>query len=423
MSQFVDRRADAKGRSSVNRERFIRRYKKHIKKAVDKMISERSIKDMAREGNVNIPNKDLSEPSFRNQSGHGDVDRVFPGNKEFAEGDQIARPDGGDGEGGGGNQGGDGDGTDSFQFALSREEFMKLFFDDLELPHLVKAYLGETKLFRTRRAGYTRYGTPSNLSIVRTMKTALGRRIALNAVIDREEENLAAALREAQEKEDEEALARAEEEKDSLIKRREAIHFLEHLDLRFRSRVSIPDPTVKAVMFCLMDVSASMTEEKKDLAKRFFTLLFMFLNRKYEAVEVIFLRHTDDAEEVDEETFFYDTKSGGTVVISALKLMQEIVTKRFSDGSWNIYGAQASDGDAFGRDPQESAAYLSAEVLPLIRYFAYIETPDSNSGSQSSLWSSYATVNNEHFEMRQVRSRAEIYPVFAGLFRKQTATQ
>jgi len=172
-------------------------------------------------------------------------------------------------------------------------------------------------------------------------------------------------------------------------------------------------------MFCLMDVSASMNEAKKDLAKRFFTLLYMFLTRKYESVEVIFLRHTDDAEEVDEETFFYDTKSGGTVVLSALKLMDEIIQERFGDGSWNIYGAQASDGDAFGHDPHESTAYLANKLIPRTRYFAYIETPDSAGGNPSSLWASYGTINNEHFAMRQVHSRAEIYPVFAGLFRKQ----
>jgi uncharacterized sporulation protein YeaH/YhbH (DUF444 family) len=421
MSQFVDRRADSKGRSAINRERFIRRYKQHIKKSVDKMISERSIKDMQREGNVNIPVKDISEPNFRHQPGHGNVDQVFPGNKQFSEGDKIPRPEDGQGEGKDGQQGGQGDGSDSFQFALSREEFMSLFFDDLELPHLVKAYLGETKLYRTRRAGYTRYGTPGNLSVLRTMRTALARRIALLSALEREEKDNAVALKKSKDDGDAEALESAETAKQALQKRRQAIHFLEYIDLRFRARVVVPDPTVKAVMFCLMDVSASMNEEKKDLAKRFFTLLYLFLSRKYEAVEVIFLRHTDDAEEVDEETFFYDTKSGGTVVLSALKLMDEIIEQRFSDGSWNIYGAQASDGDAFGQDPLESASFLITNLLPRVRYFAYIETPDSVGGSASSLWSSYASVASDRFAMRHVTSRAGIYPVFADLFRKQPA--
>lgn len=422
MSHFIDRRTDAKGRSTVNRERFIRRYKQHIKKSVDKMIAERSIKDMEREGKVNIPIKDISEPNFRHQPGHGDLERVFPGNKQFSEGDRIPRPEGeGEGDGKDGSQGGQGEGSDSFQFVLSREEFMSLFFDDLELPHLVKSYFGETRLYRSRRAGYTRYGTPGNLAILRTMKTALGRRIALNAALNREEEDLVLALEQARTKSEDDAIEKIEQTKIVLDNRRRAIHFLEYIDLRFRARVVVPDPTVKAVMFCLMDVSASMNEEKKDLAKRFFTLLYLFLSRKYEAVEVVFLRHTEDAEEVDEQTFFYDTKSGGTVVLSALTLMNEIIEKRYADGSWNIYGAQASDGDAFGHDPEESTSYLITQILPWTRYFAYVETPDGTGGSPSSLWASYGTVASDRFAMRAVTSRAEIYSVFAGLFRKQAA--
>ena len=107
-------------------------------------------------------------------------------------------------------------------------------------------------------------------------------------------------------------------------------------------------------MFCLMDVSASMDEDKKDLAKRFFTLLYLFLTRKYGEVDLIFIRHTDDAEEVDEETFFHDTRSGGTVVYSALELADKIRAERYASG-WNVYAAQASDGDAFGADPARSA--------------------------------------------------------------------
>ena len=71
-------------------------------------------------------------------------------------------------------------------------------------------------------------------------------------------------------------------------------------------------------MLCLMDVSGSMDERKKDLAKRFFALLYLFLERKYSAVDVVFIRHTETAQEVDEKTFFYDPQSGGTLVMPAL---------------------------------------------------------------------------------------------------------
>ena len=97
----------------------------------------------------------------------------------------------------------------------------------------------------------------------------------------------------------------------------------------------------KAVMFCLMDVSGSMDQATKDIAKRFYVLLYLFLTRTYENVEVVFIRHHTQAKEVDEHEFFYSQETGGTIVSSALKLMKEIVTDRYPIGEWNIYAAQA----------------------------------------------------------------------------------
>ena len=162
-------------------------------------------------------------------------------------------------------------------------------------------------------------------------------------------------------------------------------------------------------------------EGKKDLAKRFFTLLYLFLTRNYEHVELVFIRHTDNAEEVDEETFFHDPKSGGTVVLSALELMHDIIVERFPSSEWNIYAAQATDGDAFGADAGKSARYLSENLLPLTRYFAYIEVLDEDEVRRSSLWVEYERESAPHFAMRRVRERSEIFPVFRDLFKKELA--
>jgi hypothetical protein len=199
------------------------------------------------------------------------------------------------------------------------------------------------------------------------------------------------------------------------------IPFLDDIDMRYRHRVAVPSPAARAVMFCLMDVSASMDETKKDLAKRFFSLLYLFLSRKYEHVEVVFVRHTEDAEEVDEETFFYDRKSGGTIVQSALALMHHIVTERFLSADWNVYAAQASDGDAFGADAARSARYLRDKIMPLVRYFAYIETPEWIDAHPTSLWVEYENVarDNKLLAMRRVTDKGEIYPVFHDLFKKE----
>lgn len=423
MSIIIDRRLNDRKKSSVNRERFIRRYKSHIKHAVTDMVSERSIKDMDRGGDVKIPVKDIAEPTFRHGAG-GDREAVHPGNHKFNPGDRIKRPEGrGEGDGSG-DQGGEGDGEDGFTFTLSREEFMELFFDDLELPHLTRTQVGDIVEYKMQRAGYTRQGSPTNLSIARSLRNALGRRIALSSRPRRELQELKerlAALDSAT-TEGPAAEAAVADERAQLLASMDLLRgqiarvpFIDEIDLRYRHRVPVPKPISQAAMFCLMDVSASMDERKKDLAKRFFTLLYLFLSRKYQKVDVIFIRHTEEAEEVDEEHFFHDARTGGTVVFSALDLMRQIMTDRYPAGQWNLYGAQASDGDAFGADPDKSSDFLAEKILPDLRHFAYVEVPDSDS-RPSRLAAAYRRIECEHFAMRQVRERRDIYPVFRDLF-------
>ncbi len=179
-------------------------------------------------------------------------------------------------------------------------------------------------------------------------------------------------------------------------------------------------------MFCLMDVSGSMTEAMKDLAKRFFMLLHIFLERRYRTVDVVFIRHTSTAEEVDEETFFYSRETGGTVVSTALEKMLEIARARYPLDTWNIYAAQASDGDNYGADSGHCVELLGGEVLPICQYFAYIEVGEGGEailGRESDLWRSYAQVapTHPHFAMKRVADRTQIFPVFHELFAKERA--
>ena len=419
---LIDRRLNGGNKSATNRQRFIRRYKEQLKRAVGDMVDKRSITDIDSGGEVNLPSRDIAEPTFRHGPG-GDRETVHPGNREFSSGDTIQRPRGGEG-GGGGSEAGEGEGTDSFVFTLSREEFLDIFFDDLELPNLVRNYLGAVQQKKMVRAGFVVEGSPTNLSVPRTMKSSLGRRVALSAPIRRELEAAPAALAQARAQPAEAAeIERLDAQVAEIEARLKRVPFLDDLDLRYRHRVFVPQPVARAVMFCLMDVSASMDERKKDVAKRFFTLLYLFLSRKYEKVEIVFVRHTDNAEEVDENTFFHDPKSGGTVVLSALELMHEIQAERFPVGQWNIYAAQASDGDAFGSDAGKSARFLGEKIIPACRYFAYVEVPDGQDARQSSLWVEYDTLTAAapNFAMRRVCERDEIYPVFHELFKKETA--
>ena len=422
MLQLIDRRLNSPNKSAVNRERFLRRYKHHIRHAVQEQISTRSITDMDQGCDVNVPAKDVSEPSFRHDKG-GDWEIVHPGNRQFARGDQIDRPNSGSG-GGAEGEPGRGGAEDDFTFTLSRDEFLAIFFDGLELPRLIANHLGNVTRSKPKCAGYVSSGPPCNLCVVRTLRTSLGRRIALGAPardcleLAREQHSRAAA-----EGADAAVVAALGQEVSELEAYLARLPFIDEIDLRYRNRISVPQPQARAVRFCLMDVSASMDWSKKDLAKRFFTLLYLFLSRKYEQVDLVFIRHTDDAEEVDEQTFFHDTKSGGTIVYGALELMQTICAERYPVSGWNIYAAQASDGDAFGADVSRSGRLLSEALLPLARYFAYVEIPDSAEQRPSTLWMEYeqAGRGQENFAMKRIRERSEIYPVFRELFRKEAS--
>ncbi len=195
------------------------------------------------------------------------------------------------------------------------------------------------------------------------------------------------------------------------------IPYLDPIDLRFRARVQVPVPNSQAVMFCLMDVSGSMDEARKDLAKRFFILLYLFLTRHYEKIDIVFIRHHTQAAEVNEEQFFHSTESGGTVVSSALVLLDQIIQARYPQGDWNIYVAQASDGDNFTNDSDNCRNLLADRILPLVRYFAYVQVTEV----EQNLWEEYSQLLPlfSHFAMRKVSEASEIYPVFRDLFKKE----
>jgi uncharacterized protein len=425
MQQIIDRRLAGKNKSIGNRERFLRRHKDQIREAVKRAIDGRSISDVERGEDIHIPKKDLSEPVFGHGQG-GVREVVHPGNKEYVQGDRIERPKGGGAGGSGKGQASDqGEGEDDFVFALSKEEFMQVFFEDLALPHLIRNQLAEVPEWKSQRAGFSSDGTPNNLHVVRSMRGALGRRIALGAGPRRElreMETHLAQLRLAAAPGD----AVAQKKIDALVEeirvlrvRVERIPYLDPIDLRYRSRIRVPVPTSKAVMFCLMDVSGSMDEARKELSKRFFILLYLFLTRHYEKIELVFIRHHTQAQEVDEENFFHARETGGTVVSSALVLMEEIIKARYSPSEWNIYGAQASDGDNWHHDSGRCRELLNDSLLPLVRYFAYVQVAEE----EQNLWEEYCQLAeaHKHFAMRKAVEASQIYPVFRDLFKKEGA--
>ena len=419
--RIVDRRHDSKNKSSVNRSRFMRRFKGHIRKADAEAIALGNITDIEDGENISIPARDISEPQFRFRRG-GVWRDVLPGNDRFHAGDEAERPmSGGGGKGSKGSP--DGEGSDDFTFTLTREEFLEFFFDDLELPNLVKTQLARIDEFKRVRAGYTSTGVPTNINIVRSLRGATGRRIAMGAPLKRSLRELKqqlAALEAAGEGESPEA-EELRQKIACLLRRLERLPFIDDFDLRYNNRIRIPLPSTQAVMFCLMDVSASMDERKKQIAKRFFMLLYLFLTRSYEHLEVVFIRHHTVAEEVDEERFFKAQDTGGTVVSSAIRLMAEIIEARYATSAWNIYGAQASDGENTDGDSHLCRDLLIQTVVPRSQYYAYIEV--SNQPGQN-LWEEFEKVRATYprrFAMQQIADLPDIYPVFRELFQKKLA--
>ncbi|MPM70282.1 hypothetical protein SDC9_117237 [bioreactor metagenome] len=380
-------------------------------------VGRRDIRHIEQAETIIIPKKDIREPTFRHGQG-GIRDSVHPGNGEHVRGDHIARPQGG--SGGSGSQASDsGEGEDDFTFTLTKEEFMELFFEDLALPRLMRTYIANTPQYKLRRAGYSHDGTPHNLAVVRTMRGALGRRIALTKAPHRELMELEAQLDAllAQDDASPEAIAELRQRIDALKARIGKVAFLDPLDLRFRNRTRVPAPSSQAVMFCVMDVSGSMDEQRKELAKRFFILLYLFLTRHYEKVDIVFIRHHTQASEVGEDEFFHSQESGGTVVSSALVLLDQIIRTRYAVEDWNIYVAQASDGDNYGDDGATCYNVLAEKILPLVRYFAYVQVAQE----EQNLWQEYSQLAKrfQHFAMRKVAEPSDIYPVFRDLFKKE----
>jgi uncharacterized sporulation protein YeaH/YhbH (DUF444 family) len=423
MANFIDRRLNSKNKSTVNRQRFIKRYKSQIKKSVEQAINKRSVTDVDRGQDITITKKDLSEPVFHQGRG-GVKDRVHPGNDQFSTGDQIKRPPPQQGQGSGkGDASNTGQGDDDFIFSISKDEYLNLLFEDLELPNLKMNQLDTLIDYKTVRSGYCAEGVPSNIDIVKSLQGSIARRIAMTSTKRKELKvlELALAALMADKHDHVQKIKDLNNQIDMLKGKISKVPFIDTFDLRFRNYAKQALPTSKAVMFCLMDVSGSMDQATKDIAKRFYLLLYLFLTRTYKTIDVVYIRHHTQAKEVDEEEFFYSQETGGTIASSALDLMIKIMDERYKENEWNIYAAQASDGDNWADDSPRCQKLLTEHILPKARYFSYIEISQR---PHQTLWQQYQEIAayTEHFAIQHIKSVEDIYPVFRELFKKKQSS-
>lgn len=454
-----------KNKNIANRQRFIERIKDQVKQSVNKRIEKDKLDDLVNGNKIKVRVKNTKEPSFNYDRNTGGNDIIVPGNKSFEPGDLIPRQKSGKGRGRP-KPSLDDEGSDDFSFVLTREEYLDILFEDLELPDLIKKQLEGAKTFEYERRGFSNEGNPSSLDVLRTAKNALGRRIALKRPkgedikelekqlaetkkwIDRFHSDAQQLLKlESQTKLQKAELEALKSQESDLIdqslklqqeikialSRQKSVPYFDPLDVRYRRFEKIPKPISHAVMFCIMDVSGSMGEEEKDIAKRFFLLLYLFLHKKYEKVEIRFIRHTVSAEEVDEQTFFYDPQSGGTKISPALELVDEIISASYDLSKTNVYIAQASDGDNYYDDNDTCGDIVSNSLIKKVQYFAYIEITSSRhfysssswgyeERSNSSLWGKYQEISetNKIMQCRKISEKTEIFQVFKDLFKKKT---
>lgn len=413
---IVDRRNNPKGRSSGNRHKFLKRVEDQIKKALPSIVDGNNIKDLTSgKGKVKIPIKGIDEPEFTYDPKSGKKNIIAPGNNRYSEGDTIPKPQDGQGRGRKGSK--DGDPTeDDFFISVSMEEFAEYFFADLELPNLVKKYLQSIDDYKKKRTGYVTDGMPSRLNVVKSYQNSLARKMALKTYYEKKIKELNEQLLLEN---DPLEIDRINEEIKKYEKLSKSVPYMDDIDLRYNHFEKYPVPTTSAVMVCIMDVSGSMGPEEKDIAKRYFLLLYMFLKKQYDKVDLVFIRHHTEAKEVTEEDFFNSKESGGTIVAPSLELAYKIIQERYK-GS-NKYLSQCTDGDVWGEeDARDCYDIVTKKLLPELQYMTYIQIMRGENGE---LWDYYKQVEKEkdNFAMRCIDSVQEIWRVFSDLFKKRIA--
>lgn len=438
MAIIIDRRKTAnRDRTSDNRGRLLRRYKGAIKEQLPKILNDRKLLDNIKGGGgtVVLPKRDLSEPQFVYGDG-GLTDTVLPGNDRWSEHDHIDKQKGGSGDQGGTE--GD-DGMDDFSIILSREEFINLLFEDCELPFMADTLLHKQTEVIHETAGFQVSGSPNRLSVKRSYVNSKARRLSSAVIID---EQIAEAERQLADlfHDDHEGRVRLTTQLEELRLRKTILPLFDTTDLRFRCRIDKTVPKTHATMIMIMDNSGSMGEREKTIARKFFILLYLFLDKNYDQIDLRFVSHTSEAKEMLEKEFFETHENGGTIVSSALDLVVDILDGNDTAGTpealkgggslrgkTNVYVAQVSDGDNTETDNGTCSELLEDDILPDVNYYAYVQVDQEGSSplngllsyaQRNSIWATYERMSKGHknMEVKKVQHERDIFSVFRSFF-------
>lgn len=439
---FVDRRKTGRGKSLPNRQRLLRRIQDAIRESKPTDIDSGGVKSMggATSGSANpvkVTRKSLHEPSFHYASGSGKREIVLIGNDDWERGDEFPLAGDDDAAATGGGPGEDSE--DDFIVNVSRDEFFNVFFEDCALPDLQETHAKDLPQAVSKPAGFKKDGNPGSLSLIRSFKNAMPRKGAMTRTM-REELKVLEARRDELMSPDFVSSSHDEWEEDlkttlariqHLKSKISNVPVFEKVDLRYRKREKVLVKAADAVFVMIMDISGSMDENKKRIARKFFSLQYAFIKRKYPQTDLVFIAHTDQAEEMTEEDFFSTRKSGGTIVSPAYTLAHQIIQTRYDAQKSNIYLSQASDGDNWDFDNSEIIPELEQSgLLSKLRHMSYAQVGESFTsgyGGTGTLWKVLESISNaftvRKLSMVKIDNDEEVFDAFQKIYKKHTATK
>lgn len=367
----------------LDQERHRERVKDAIKKNLGSIVSNESIILSNGRKTVKIPMRSLDEYKFRFD--HQKRKQVGQGDGKTKVGDVIGR-EGQQGQGQGSGEPGSSPGQDYYEAEVNIDDIAALIFEDLHLPWLEEKAKQSVPAKTTKFTEIRRVGALSNLDKRRTIL-----------------ENIRRTARE----EGEAKLGKFKKE-----------------DMRYKSWEEELKYESNAVVIAMMDISGSMGEFKKYIARSFYFWMVRFLKTKYDNVKIVFISHHTEAKEVTEEAFFTQGESGGTVVSSAYKLALEIIAERFPPRDWNIYPFHFSDGDNYYSDNDE-AVKLADKLIEACNLFGYGEIGEEGAASYRRSSGALLSIFNdrlkkkEHFVGVRIDDKEEVYPALKQFFGKR----
>jgi sporulation protein YhbH len=361
----------------IDQQRHKEKIKEAIKKNLSDIVSEENIILSDGKKTIKVPIRSLDEYRFRfdpnQRQGVGQGDGNSKVGDVVGQGQQPGP--------GQGKEAGDQPGVDYYEAEVSLDELAALIFEDLGLPNLEEKKQQELESEVVRFNDVRKKGIMANLDKKRTIMENLKRNAAKGDP-----------------------------------------HFggITNDDLRFKTWEQEIKFQSNAVVFAMMDVSGSMGEFEKYIARSFYFWMMRFLRTKYEKVRIVFISHHTEAKEVTEEEFFHKGESGGTQVSSAYELALQIIAERYPPEDWNIYPFHFSDGGNLPWD-NDRCVELVYKFIEICNIFGYGEIRESHYSLMSTLMSAYSRIDSKKFVGVTISDKSEVYPALRKFFSQKEA--